>query len=82
MSPPGAQMLDAYMFKRDARHRVNENIGNGAFIYECIQGTADPALTSWELKDRVGSATADRESKVLEQPVLTASRCLKRLIDQ
>ena len=34
ISPPGAQMLDASIFKRNARDRVNENIGNGAFIYE------------------------------------------------
>lgn len=42
-----AQALDGSIFKKNARARVHENIGNGAFIYEGIQGLDDPALTFW-----------------------------------
>ena len=42
-----AQALDDFVFKKNARARVYENVGNGAFIYEGVQALDDPALTFW-----------------------------------
>lgn len=47
VTPSGAQALDDFIFKRNARDRVSKNIGNGAFIYEGLEATDDPALTFW-----------------------------------
>ncbi len=45
VNPSGTQALDAFIFRRNVRSRVNEDIGKGAFNYEGIQATDDPALT-------------------------------------
>ena len=43
----GEQFFEDILFKRNSRHRVQENLGKGVCVYEGLQGTDDLGITVW-----------------------------------
>jgi hypothetical protein len=43
----GEQLFDELLFRRNARDRVRENLGDGAFVYEGAQAVDDLRITAW-----------------------------------
>lgn len=44
----GMQFYEEKLFRKNARARVSENLGNGTFVYEGVQAIDDPAITAWK----------------------------------
>jgi hypothetical protein len=56
--------LDKYeekLFRKNARNRVSENLGNGTFVYEGVQAVDDLAITVWKFRVYGGLASYEDE---------------------
>src|SRR5437773_10384251 len=49
------------LFRKNVRARVSQSLGNGAFVYEGVQATDDPAITVWKFSVYGGLASYEDE---------------------
>jgi hypothetical protein len=59
----GEKLADELLFKLNARNRVRENVGDGAFVYEGAQGVDDDGITAWRFSIYGGLVSCEDPGK-------------------
>jgi hypothetical protein len=50
VTPYSLQQYEERLFRKNARDRISENLGNGTFVYEGVQAVDDPAIPVWKFR--------------------------------
>jgi hypothetical protein len=48
LSPRGQQVFDQKFFRVNVGEQISNNLGQGTFMYEGVQGTDNPVITAWQ----------------------------------
>ena len=57
----GLRHYEEKLFRKNVRAQVSQSLGNGAFVYEGVQATDDPAITVWKFSVYGGLASYEDE---------------------